>query len=173
MPLIKEKFKETKRVFGEWNVGAYRWKAPEGYLDDFIKALGEKKILGTLCSGCGRIYVPPREFCSRCFRKIETKTIVSNFGTLLAFLVSPPLTKGKVLIAGIDAVESGWLKEGEEIILGIVNFDGTSSKLVLPVLNVKPTDVFVGMRVRAVFSEQPKGSLSDLIGVEPAEQVNF
>jgi uncharacterized OB-fold protein len=173
MGYVKEKFKETKRISGEWNVGAYQWKAPIGYLDEFIKALGEKKLLGSLCTGCGRVYLPPREFCGRCFRKIDLKTVVSNFGTLLAFLVSPPITKGKARVAGRDAVEAGWLKEGEEVIIGIVNFVGTSSRMFLPVLNAKPKDLFMGMRVRAVFAEKPKGLLSDLLGVEPAEQVKY
>jgi uncharacterized OB-fold protein len=173
MGYVKEKVKETKRVWGEWNVGAYRWKAPAALLDEFIKALGEKRLLGSLCTECGRVYLPPREICSRCFRKIDAKTVVSNFGTLLGFLVSPPIQKGKVIIAGMDAVEMGWLKEGEEVIIGIVNFDGTSSKILLPVLNVKPKDVFVDMRVKAVFAEKPKGTLGDLLGVEPAIQVRY
>lgn len=167
--MIKEKFKETSRVFGEWNVGAYKWKAPEGYLDEFVAMLREKKILGSLCKGCGRVYVPPREFCSRCFEKIEEKVVVSNYGRLLAYLISPPLQKGKVIIAGMDVVAVGILKEGETIVLGIVQFDGSSSKMVLPVLNAKPEKIRVGMKVKAVFVEEPKGQLSDLAGVEPVD----
>lgn len=167
--MVKERFKETSRVSGDWNVGAYKWKAPKGYLDEFVAMLKEKKILGSLCKGCGRVYVPPREFCSRCFEKIEEKVIVSNYGKLLAFLVSPPLQKGKVMIAGMDVVAMGILKEGETIILGIVQFDGTSSKMVLPVLNTKPENVRVGMKVKAVFAEEPAGRLSDLVGVEPVD----
>ncbi|MEM1957545.1 MAG: zinc ribbon domain-containing protein [Archaeoglobaceae archaeon] len=168
--MIKEKFKETSRVYGDWNVGAYSWKAPKGYLDEFIAMLKEKKILGSLCRGCGRVYVPPREFCGRCFEKIEEKVTVSNYGKLLAFLVSPPLQKGKVIIAGMDVVAMDILKEGETIVLGIVQFEGSSSKMVLPVLNAKPENLHVGTRVKAVFVEEPKGQLSDLVGVEPVNQ---
>lgn len=171
--MIKEKFKETQRVFGEWNVGAYRWKAPKGYIDEFVENFKEKKLLGTLCKGCGRVYFPPREICGRCFEKITEKVFVSNYGKLLAFLVSPPLQKGKVIIAGMDVVAMGVLKEGETIILGIVQFDGTSSKMVLPVLNAKPEDLRIGMRVKAVFAEKPEGKLSDLMGVEPAEEIKY
>ncbi|MEM2244282.1 MAG: zinc ribbon domain-containing protein [Candidatus Bathyarchaeia archaeon] len=168
--MIKEKFKETSRVYGDWNVGAYSWKAPKGYLDEFIAMLKERKILGSLCRGCGRVYVPPREFCGRCFEKIEEKVTVSNYGKLLAFLVSPPLQKGKVIIAGMDVVAMDILKEGETIVLGIVQFEGSSSKMVLPVLNAKPENLRVGTRVKAVFVEEPKGQLSDLVGVEPVNQ---
>ncbi|MCX8152706.1 MAG: zinc ribbon domain-containing protein [Archaeoglobaceae archaeon] len=171
--MMREKFKETSRIFGEWNVGAYQWKAPKGYLDEFVAMLKQKKLLGTLCKGCGNIYVPPKEICGRCFEKIEDKVFVSNYGRLLAFLVSPPLQKGKVMIAGMDVVEMGILKEGETIILGIVQFDGSSSKMILPVLNTTPEKLRPGMRVRVIFAEEPEGKLSDLRGVEPVEDVKF
>ena len=173
MGLIKEKFKKTLQVEGEWHVEAYRWKAPKGLLDEYIKYFKEKKILGSLCRGCGRVYVPPREICARCFMEIKDKVFVSEHGTVLAFLVSPPLQKGKVIIAGIDVIAAGILKEGEQIILAIVRFDGASSVLVLPLLNIKPEDVRVGMRVKAVWAEEPKGALADLLGVEPAEEVKY
>ena len=105
--------------------------------------------------------------------KIKDKVFVSEHGTVLAFLVSPPLQKGKVIIAGIDVIAVGILKEGEQIILAIVRFDGASSVLVLPLLNIKPEDVRVGMRVKAVWADEPKGALADLLGVEPAEEVKY
>ncbi len=173
MGLIKDKYEKTMQVEGEWNIGAYRYKAPEGYLDEFVRNFREKRIIGTLCRGCGRVYVPPREICARCFMKIDEKVEVSQHGEVLGFLVSPPLEKGKVVIAGIDAVQAGFLKEGEQIILAMVRFEGTSSSLVLPLLNVEPEKVRLGMRVRAVWAEECKGALSDLLGVEPAFEVRF
>ncbi len=170
--LIKEKFKKTMQVEGEWHVGAYRWKAAKGLLDEFVKYLKERKIMGTLCSGCGRVYVPPRKICVRCFREIKDKVFVSNYGRVLAYLISPPLQKGKVLIAGMDVVAAGILKEGEQIVLAMVRFEGSSSVMVLPLLNCDPDKVRVGMRVKATFADEPKGALSDLLGVEPAEDIS-
>ncbi|MBP1358034.1 MAG: Zn-ribbon domain-containing OB-fold protein [Sulfolobus sp.] len=37
----------------------------------FIKGLNEKKILGSKCPKCGRIYVPARLYCEYCFVKTE------------------------------------------------------------------------------------------------------
>lgn len=173
MGLIKEKFEKTMQVEGEWNVGAYRYKAPEGYLDEFVRAFKEKKLIGSLCPSCGRVYLPPREICARCFTKTKEKVEVSQYGEVLAFLVSPPLEKGKVILAGIDAVQAGFLKEGEQIILAMVRFFGTSSSIVLPLVNADPSEVGLGMRVKAVWKDECKGALSDLIGVEPAFDVKF
>jgi len=173
MGLIKEKFDKTIQVEGEWNVGAYRWKAPKGYLDEYVRNFREKKIIGTLCTSCGRIYVPPREICARCFTETTEKVEVSQYGEVLAFLVSPPLEKGKVVIAGIDAVQAGFLKEGEQIILAMVRFEGTASSMVLPLINIEPEKVRVGMKVKAVWAEECQGKLADLVGVEPAFEVKY
>ena len=173
MGLIKEKFKKTMQIESDWSVGSYKWKAPKGYLDEYVKYLKKRKILGTLCRSCGKIYVPPREFCPRCFEKIDQKVFVSDHGRLVAYLVSPPLRKGKVIIAGMDVVAAGILKEGEQIILGIVRFEGASSVLSITFVNVKPEDVRIGMRVKAVWADEPKGALADLLGVEPAEEVKY
>jgi hypothetical protein len=54
----------------------------------------------------------------------------------------------------------------------MVRWNGTSSTNILPLYNVKPEDVYVGMRVKALWAEEPKGALSDLVGVEPAEPVD-
>lgn len=171
--LIKEKFEKTMVVEGEWNVGAYSWKAPVGYLDEYVKGFKEGKLIGRLCTSCGRVYLPPREICARCFTKTSKRVEVSQFGEVLAFLVSPPLEKGKVVIAGIDAVQAGFLREGEQIILAMVRFEGTSSSVVLPLLNIEPKNVRVGMKVKAKWAEERRGALSDLIGVEPAFEVKF
>lgn len=173
MGLMKEKYEKTMQVEGEWNIGASKYKAPEGYLDEYVRNFQERKIIGTLCNGCGRVYVPPREICARCFTRIKEKVEVSQYGEVLAFLISPPLEKGKVVIAGIDAVQAGFLEEGKQIILAMVRFEGTSSSIVMPLLNAKPEKVRLGMKVKAVWAEDCKGRLSDLLGVEPAFDVKF
>jgi hypothetical protein len=166
---VKEKFKETMRVKGDWQVGAYRWKAPSKHLDEVVEFYKERKIVGSLCDGCGRVYVPPRRICARCFKEIEEKVFVSDSGTVLAYLKSPPLKKGSVKIAGMDAVEAGYLKEDEVIIIAMVRWDGCSSVNTLPLLNADSEKVYPGMRVKAVWAENPRGMLADLRGVEPVD----
>lgn len=169
MGYIKDERPETMMVKGEWNIGAYVYKAPR-LLEEFTACLKEKKLLGSLCFGCGKVIVPPRATCGRCHMPMEGRRVVSNWGTVSSFIVSPPIVKGKLVMFGLDAVDSGAVKEGDVLIPAFVKFDGSDSNVGTEVLNAKPEDVYVGMRVQAVWAEPTEGKLGDLLGVEPIKK---
>ena len=75
MPYIKEERPETISVEGEWNVGAYKYKAPR-LLEEYVQGLKQKKLIGSLCPGCGKVIVPLRNICGRCHRKMDERMIV-------------------------------------------------------------------------------------------------
>lgn len=156
---------ETIAVEGEWPVGEYTWKSWKHH-DEFLEGLKQKRIIGSICSGCGRVYVPPTYICGRCFRWMDKRTEVSDKGTITSFVMSPPMRRGMRLM-GMDPVEMGIVAEGEVLIPCMVKFDGSDSFIQTMLLNVDPKDVRVGMRVKAVWAKEPKGALSDLEGVEP------
>ena len=166
MGYIKDKRPETMMVEGEWQVGAYRYKAPR-LVEEFAAGFKDKKIIGSLCTGCGKVIVPPRYICGRCHQEMDERIVVSNWGTVTSYIVSPPAEKGKMIIFGIDAVESGTIAEGAVLIPAFIQFDGSGANLGTEILNVKHEDVYVGMRVKAVWAENRQGMLSDLLGVEP------
>jgi len=157
---------ETMAVEGTWNVGAYKYKAPR-LMEEYVQGLKERKLIGTLCRGCGKVIVPPRNICGRCHRRMDARMVVSHKGTITSFAVSTPVLKGKYKILGMDPVETGVVKEGEIIIPVFVKFDGADSNVHVVLMNADPEKVHVGMRVQAVFAKQTKGALSDLEGVEP------
>lgn len=164
--MAKEERKETIAVEGEWPIGDYVYKAPTLY-KELTEGFKNKKIIGSLCTGCGLVYVPMRSICGRCWRKIEDRVTVSDKGTVTAFTLSQEVKKGQVKVLGFDPIEQGWLKEGERLIMVFVNFDGTDSKYITVLENAKPEEVHIGMRVRVVWKEEPEGKLSDIVGVEP------
>ena len=54
----------------------------------FLRSLrDEKKILGNRCSGCGRVFVPPRKNCGRCFIPIDEWTTLGDEGTVETYTV--------------------------------------------------------------------------------------
>jgi len=166
MGYVKEERPETMMVDGDWQVGAYRYKAPR-LLEEYAKNLKNKKIVGSLCMGCGKVIVQPRNICGRCHRRMEERMIVSEWGSLTCFVVSPPVVKGKYKLFGLDPVDTGALKEGEVMIPVFVRFDGSDSNIACLLFNAKPEEVFIGMRVKAVWAKELKGAMSDLDGVEP------
>ncbi|MFQ5999515.1 MAG: Zn-ribbon domain-containing OB-fold protein [Candidatus Bathyarchaeia archaeon] len=162
---IKYKTEETIATEGEWAVGEYEYKAWKHH-EEFIEGFKQKKIVASICSGCGRVYVPPTYICGRCFRWMNERTVVSDKGVITSFVLSTPMRKG-MKILGMDPVEAGIVAEGEVLIPCMVKFYGSDSFIQTILLNVDPKDVKVGMKVQAVWSKKPKGRLSDLEGVEP------
>jgi len=169
MGYIKDKRPETMMVPARWEFGAARYKA-HGLLAEFVDALKEKKLLGSLCTGCGKVIVPPRRICGRCHLYMDERQIVSNTGTVTCFLVSPPVAKGKFTMFGMDPIASGVLKEGEILIPAFVQFDGSDSNFALVLNDVDPEDVHIGMRVKVVWVDEPQGHLSDIEGVTPVDE---
>ena len=51
-----------------------------------------------------------------------------------------------------------------------VRFDGSDSNFATLLLNADPDKVHIGMRVKAVWVEEPQGRMDDIIGVEPIEK---
>jgi uncharacterized OB-fold protein len=98
---------------------------------------------------------------------MDERVTVSNRGTINCFLVSPAVKKGEFDVMGMDPVEMGVIKEGEVLIPVYVQFDGSYSNVTSILMGVDPKDVYIGMRVQAVWKEETEGALSDLQGVEP------
>jgi len=170
MAYVKDERPETMMVEGDWQVGAYRYKAPR-LLEEFTQGLKQKKLVGSLCLGCGKVIVQPRQICGRCHRIMDERRIVSEFGAITCFVISPPVVKGKYKLFGLDPVDTGALKEGEVMVPCFVRFDGSDSNIACLLLNVKPEKVFIGLRVKAVWAKELKGAMSDLEGVEPIEKL--
>ena len=155
----RKKMEELKNVVVEkipiaasfsWSVGKY--------MDRYIKELKNKKLFGVKCSKCGYVYLPPRMICGSCFTKIEEWVEVSDKGTVESFTI------GQV---ELDR-EVGGLKELEEPeIIGLTKHDETDSCVVHRLGEVKPEDVKIGMRVQAVWVDEPKGELIDLKYYKP------
>jgi uncharacterized OB-fold protein len=166
MGYLKDERPQTMMVNGSWSVGAYKYKAP-WLMHEFCQGLKEKKLIGSLCPGCGKVIVLPRNLCGRCHVRMSERRVISDWGTITCFIISPPVVKGKFSIFGVDPVQLGILKEGEVIVPVFVRFDGSDSNVNTLLYNCDPEKVHVGMRVKAVWAKTPQGFMSDLEGVEP------
>jgi len=130
----------------------YYWHCGH-YISPFLLGLRDKKtILGVKCSHCGRVYVPPREICGRCFKTMHDWVDLGTEGSIYAFTVvklpyidpntgkpiKVPRTDIYVKLDGADTCLMHWLDEGDE------------------------TRITVGARVRAVFKEKRRGTIHDI-----------
>lgn len=127
------------------------------YIERYIKGLGEKKILGTKCTGDGSVMVPPRKICGACNEVMDEWVEVGPEGTIENYTVGH-VTLNKGLVEKADS----------EYVLALIKLDGATSLLPALVKGIAPTDVEKGMKVKAVFKDPAEDSLADLSHFELA-----
>ena len=124
----------------------------------FIEIMKNKKLLGTKCTNpeCGKAWMPPRINCSECYSPtewiemkqtgtIEVSTIV--WYTTSAFIKSVPYSIGFIKLDGADTA----------LLQGIFSE------------NLVPSKVKKGRRVKAVFSKEREGKMTDFFFVPEDE----
>lgn len=108
----------------------------------------EKKIYGTRCTQCKRVFVPPDIACSLCWADTEGWIEVADKGVVKSFTVMRvPFYGQKIKIP---------------YVLPQIMLDGADTSTIHLLQEVEIDDVRIGMRVEAVWTEeQRKGSLAD------------
>ena len=111
-----------------------------------------KKILGSKCPQCGRVYLPPRQVCGRCFKKMDKFAEVSSRGTIDSFTV--------VYFSFIDS-ETG---EKQPVPYGFarIMLDGAYSGFLHFLEESNLDKIKIGLRVEAVFKEKRTGNFRDI-----------
>ncbi len=127
----------------------------------FFEGLKQEKIFGTSCSKCGRVLVPARTFCPRCFIDTDQWVECAQEGELIAWSltnyqyfaqpIQPPFISGLIKLDGAD-----------------VNFLHLIGGVDMGSLEGVRRQVRNGMRVRAVWSEEKKGHILDIKYFAPA-----
>ena len=113
-----------------------------------IELRDNKRILGTKCPTCNRVYVPARSVCTECFAPLDQWVEVSDKGTVLTYAVARQST----------VVQPA----APPIIYGIVQLDGADTGLVHMLGEIEPEKVRVGMKVEAVFKEERTANILDI-----------
>lgn len=140
-------------------------KIPMNYLytagragEKFFRTIKDKgAFIGTKCGKCGGVYVPARIFCEKCFERIEGNVVkVPNRGVVHTFTVCHE-----------DYQEKAKAKPS---IVALIRLEGTIGGLMHWIGAVKPEQVHIGMRVKAVFKPktQRKGGILDIKHFVPA-----
>ena len=116
----------------------------------------EGKILGTICPECDLTYVPPRLYCERCFAQLDEWVDVPSIGHVHTFTILHVDLNGERLT--------------EPRVLAFIRLDGADGGLVHFVDDIACEDVYIGMRVEAVFEKKEKrtGSILDIAYFRPA-----
>ena len=125
------------------------------YLDKFFDSLENKKVIGNKCSKCGDVFVPPRKICGKCNIVIpleENWINLSDTGTLLNYTITP------------YRVNDRSHRKAKDLLLGMVQIDGSNTSIIYRLLDLKPGEVKIGMKVKIEWAEKTKGDPSDIKG---------
>ena len=121
----------------------------------FIIAIRDrKKIMGLRCGKCGRIFVPPREYCERCWTKIADHWV--DLGT-----------EGELVNFTVVRYGGRHLPKKPPYILGQIKLDGADTPLTHIVEGIDSRKVESGIRVRAVFAVKTTNTIMDIDHFEP------
>ena len=120
-----------------------------------IELRDNKKIMGTRCPTCNRVYVPARSVCRDCFGELSEWVEVSQKGTLLTYTVTYQSNP-------VQPVST-------PIVYGIVQLDGADTGFVHMLGEVDPEKLKAEMKVKAVFKakKERQGSILDIKYFKP------
>ncbi len=137
----------TIRVPYEWTTGEAAGR--------FLAALKHRReILGGKCGQCGRVYVPPQEYCGQCFTPVTIYLPVKGEGTVETYTV---------------VYQSPWKEvvRPTPYIIALIRLDGASTMLAHFLYGIEPSQVRKGLRVKAVWEECRTGSILDIQHFRP------
>ncbi len=122
----------------------------------FLHAIREGRIVGQRCPECRKVYVPSRGACPRCGVPTQEEVQVQETGTLTTFtVVHIPLPNSDVK---------------PPFVTGTILLDGADQTFLHFVRGCEPSEVRIGMRVRAVWQprEEWTHSFANVSHFEPS-----
>lgn len=107
----------------------------------FLIALrDEKKIMGVRCERCGKVFVPPRSTCERCFDDLTDRWVdVGDSGVVTNYTVV--------------RFQEPHQPIPPPYILALIKLDGADTPLTHIVKGIAASQMSIGLRVKAVFSK--------------------
>jgi uncharacterized OB-fold protein len=112
--------------------------------------LNEQKIMGSKCSKCGALALPPRPICISCFSREMEWVQLKGSGKLVAFT--------SIVVAPPYMVKEGFNRNNPYVV-GVVELD-EGVKAVARIVGVdakKPEQINVGTPLKAEFLEKGSG----------------
>lgn len=131
------------------------------YATRFMSRLRDEAVLmGTKCSACGRVLVPPRPVCGICAAPTKEWVEVGPKGTITGFTV--------VEVPFIDPMTGK--QRPVPYGFAFVRLAGADTNIYHFLEENRHERLFVGMEVEAVFREERVGSMADIVHFRSLEQ---
>jgi uncharacterized OB-fold protein len=144
----KKDYKRTRTMPGAWYLSSYEYKFNITHMQPFLTKLKDKKLVGNQCSGCNRVFYPPRFVCGECLVKPDRWVDIRDTASVSTYAIA-------------------YLKDDEgnvqEKPMVLVHHDGTDTTSIAelePGVDVK--DTYIKMPIKAHWREKTEGGLEDI-----------
>lgn len=139
---------ETRQVQATWDISTNSYKVDGRGMKIMADAMKEKKLRGIRCPECGTVYMPGPTFCRKCYIDIDDIVGVKDTGVVKSFAVEMSDVRGNPL----DRVR----------ISAMIQMDGADTWVVGALEDIDWKDVKVGMKIKAIWKENPEGNFGDI-----------
>ena len=122
----------------------------------FIELKNNKKILGTKCKKCGKVWMPPRVNCSDCYEDTDWVELQPS---------------GVILTSTIAWFTTSAFIKNVPYAMAFIKLDEASTGMLQGVFseNLVPSKIKRGKRVKAVFNKNRQGRMTDFFFVPEEE----
>lgn len=118
-------------------------------MQPFLDKLKEKKLIANRCSGCNRVFYPPRLVCGKCLVKPDRWVDLRDTAQVATYV-----------IAYLKDAETGEVQERPMVLVKHDGADTCSIAELHPDVDVK--DTYISMPIKAHWRENTEGSLMDI-----------
>jgi uncharacterized OB-fold protein len=158
------------KAMGDWRDGQeiivmdgrikvpYRWAAGEVGTKYLASLRDDKKFLGTRCPKCDKVYHVPRRNCPDCFEECSEWVELGSSGILEAYTI---VRKHHPQLCPLP-LPFGY---------GVIRLEGADTGFLHLLYDFKEGQLRSGIRVEAVFADEPDGNILDVKYFRPAEEV--
>ncbi|HSV98450.1 MAG TPA: OB-fold domain-containing protein [Spirochaetota bacterium] len=119
----------------------------------FTELRDNKKFMGVRCPKCKKVYIPPRGVCGPCFEEMTDFVEVGPGGVISTYTI--------LRFAFIDP-ETGQQKP-VPYGYGFIRLDGADTLFQHYIDIVDEKNIKIGARVEAVFADERKGTIRDIL----------
>ncbi|MBD3256199.1 MAG: hypothetical protein GF383_13965 [Candidatus Lokiarchaeota archaeon] len=153
---IKKDYVRTRTMPADWYLSSYYFKFNITHMQPFLEKLKEKKLIANQCSGCNRVFYPPRLVCGECLVKPDRWVDIRDTARVATYA-----------IAYLKDPETGEVQEKPMVLINPDGADTVTIAELAPDVDVK--DTYIGMPVKAHWKEVTEGGLMDIEYYDPIE----
>jgi len=146
---IKKDYVRTRTMPASWYLSSYKFKFNITHMQPFLKKLKEKKLIANQCSGCNRVFYPPRLVCGQCLVKPDRWVDIRDSARVATYA-----------IAYLKDPESGKVVERPMVLVHHDGADTCNIAELNPDIDVK--DTYIGMPIKAHWRETTEGGMMDI-----------